>query len=255
MVSTSFKPVLDAALADYTNQVGIDLATYPLSDALRSCDSSDDVLKILEDNANKFKDYRDGNHKLLNWLSPVVHVVHTLSAVLGASIALVPFEPAKAVFAGVDVLIAAASGVSSSYDALVDLFESLANFLKRLRIYTNLPLTPEMTETTVKIMVELLSVLALATKQIKQGRFKKFAKKLLGESEIEAILRRLDRLTQEEGRMTMTQTLEVVCGLVNTVKVVLDGMQSFSDGNDSAGLMRCLDRRKIFSGRHLEGFG
>ncbi|KAH9011868.1 hypothetical protein EDB84DRAFT_1538266, partial [Lactarius hengduanensis] len=68
-----------------------------------------------------------------------------------------------------------------------------------------------MTEISVKIMVELLSVLALATKQIKQGRFKKFAKKLLGESEIEAVLRRLDRLTQEEGRMTMTQTLEVVC--------------------------------------------
>ncbi|KAH8979067.1 hypothetical protein EDB92DRAFT_1906004, partial [Lactarius akahatsu] len=88
-----------------------------------------------------------------------------------------------------------------------------------------------MMEISVKIMAELLSVLALATKQIKQGRFKKFAKKLLGESEIEAILRRLDRLTQEEGRMTMTQTLEVVCGLVNTVKVVLDGMQGFSDGN------------------------
>ncbi|KAH8989780.1 hypothetical protein EDB86DRAFT_3245115, partial [Lactarius hatsudake] len=201
MPSISFKPILDAALAEYTNQVGIDLTTYPLADTLRSCNSPDDVLKLLEDNANKFKDFRNGNRKLLNWLSPVVQVVHTLSAVLGASIALVPFEPAKAVFAGVDILIAAASGVSSSYDALVDLFECLANFLKRLRIYTDLPLTPEMTEISVKIMGELLSVLALATKQIKQGRFKKFAKKLLGESEIEAILRRLDRLTQEEGRM------------------------------------------------------
>ncbi|KAH9177947.1 hypothetical protein EDB89DRAFT_1294808 [Lactarius sanguifluus] len=230
MPSTSFKPILDAALAEYTNQVGIDLATYPLANALRSCDSPDGVLKLLEDNANKFKDYRDGNRKLLNWLNPVVHVVHTLSAVLGASITLVPFEPAKAVFAGVDVLIAAASGVSSSYDALVDLFECLANFLKRLQIYTNLPLTPPMTEISVKIMVELLAVLALATKQIKQGRFKKFAKKLLGESEIEAILRRLDRLTQEEGRMTITQTLEVVCGLVNTVKVVLDDGKLSVDG-------------------------
>ncbi|KAH9061918.1 hypothetical protein EDB87DRAFT_1560134, partial [Lactarius vividus] len=231
MPSTSFKPILDAALAEYANQVGIDLATYPLSDALRSCNSPNDVLKILEDSANKFKDFRDGNRKLLNWLSPLVQILHTLSAVLGASIALVPFEPAKAVFAGVDVLIAAASGVSSSYDALVDLFECLANFLKRLRIYTDLPLTPSTSEISVKIMVELLAVLALATKQIKQGRFKKFAKKLLGESEIEAILRRLDRLTQEEGRMTMTQTLQVVCGLVSTVKVVINGLQSFSDGD------------------------
>ncbi|KAH8982212.1 hypothetical protein EDB92DRAFT_1819947 [Lactarius akahatsu] len=171
---TPFKLVLDAALADYTNQVGIDLATYPLADSLRSCASPDDVLKLLEDSANKFKDFRDGNRKLLNWLSPLVQTVHTLSAVLGASIALVPFEPAKAVFAGVDVLIAAASGVSSSYDALVDLFECLGNFLKRLRIYTDLSLTSSMTEISVKIMVELLSVLALATKQIKQGRFSKW---------------------------------------------------------------------------------
>jgi hypothetical protein len=57
----------------------------------------------------------------------------------------------------------------------------------------------------------------------------KFAKKLLGESEIEAVLQRLDRLTQEEGRMTVAQTLEVVLGLMNTVKVVMNGKQCFSD--------------------------
>lgn len=51
----------------------------------------------------------------------------------------------------------------------------------------------------------------------------KFAKKLLGESDIEAVLHRLDRLTQEEGRMTMAQTLEVVHGLVNNVAVVMNG--------------------------------
>jgi len=35
-----------------------------------------------------------------------------------------------------------------------------------------------MMDIIVKIMVELLSVFALATRQVKQGRFKKFAKKL-----------------------------------------------------------------------------
>ncbi len=70
-------------------------------------------------------------------------------------------------------ILQAASDVSSSYDALVDLFECVGNFLKRLRIYTDLPFTPSMTEISVKIMIELLSVLALATKQIKQGRFSK----------------------------------------------------------------------------------
>jgi hypothetical protein len=52
----------------------------------------------------------------------------------------------------------------------------------------------------------------------------KFAKKLLGETEIESVLKRLDRLTQEEARMTVVQTLEVVHGLMSNVKVVMDGV-------------------------------
>jgi hypothetical protein len=50
-----------------------------------------------------------------------------------------------------------------------------------------------------------------------------FAKKLLGNSEIESILRRLDRLTMEEARMTEAQILEVVHGLMNNMKIVMDG--------------------------------
>ena len=53
----------------------------------------------------------------------------------------------------------------------------------------------------------------------------KFTKKLLGESEIEDILQRLDRLTVDEARMTGTQTLQVVHGLVTNMNLVMDGMQ------------------------------
>ena len=102
-----------------------------------------------------------------------------------------------------------------------------------------------MTDIIVKIMVELLSVLALATKQINQGRFsecaltctllvvqcatEKFAKKPMGESEIEAVLQRLDRLTQDEARITVAQTLGVVHGLVGNMKVVIEGVEYLDD--------------------------
>ena len=65
-------------------------------------------------------------------------------------------------------------GVSADFDALVDLLDSIDCFLKRLDIYTKVPPTPAMTEIILKIMVELLSTLALATKQIKQGRPSEF---------------------------------------------------------------------------------
>jgi hypothetical protein len=64
--------------------------------------------------------------------------------------------------------------VSASYDALVELFECLENFLIRLHIYTEkIPLPLVMADVLVKIIVEVLGVLSLATKQIKQGRFGK----------------------------------------------------------------------------------
>ena len=65
----------------------------------------------------------------------------------------------------------AVKDISASYDALVDLFASFENFLSRLSIYTGIPPTPALTNVLLKIMVEFLSTLALATKQVKQGRF------------------------------------------------------------------------------------
>jgi hypothetical protein len=64
----------------------------------------------------------------------------------------------------------AAKDVSASYDALVDLLESIEQFLCRLDIYTKIPPTVAMAEMVVKIMVEILSTLALVTKQVKQKR-------------------------------------------------------------------------------------
>lgn len=56
-----------------------------------------------------------------------------------------------------------------------------------------------------------------------QCTIEKFAKKLLGEREVEAVLQKLDRLTQDEARITVTQTLGVVHGLVGNVRTVMEG--------------------------------
>ncbi len=63
-----------------------------------------------------------------------------------------------------------AKGVLDSYDALVDLLELIEQLINRLDIYTKVPPTVAMTETVVKILMELLATLALATKHIKQGK-------------------------------------------------------------------------------------
>jgi hypothetical protein len=99
----------------------------------------------------------------------------------------------------------------------------------------------------IKIMTEVLAVFAVATKQIRRGRLStwhivcrpsaaeritvKFANKLLlGENDVEAILKRLDRLTKEEALATVANTLEIVHELLSNVKEVMDGAQAISLG-------------------------
>ena len=61
-------------------------------------------------------------------------------------------------------------GVSAKQDALLDIFERIENVFRRLETYTELPPTKEMADIIIKVMVEVLLVLALVTKEIKQGK-------------------------------------------------------------------------------------
>jgi hypothetical protein len=60
--------------------------------------------------------------------------------------------------------------VRASHDTLIDIFERMENFFQRIQIYTNASPSPEMIDIIVKIMVEVLSILAIATKEMKQSR-------------------------------------------------------------------------------------
>ena len=51
----------------------------------------------------------------------------------------------------------------------------------------------------------------------------KLVRKLVGEKKMEAMVQRLDRLTQDEARQTVAQILKVVHSLVENTKVVMDG--------------------------------
>ena len=63
--------------------------------------------------------------------------------------------------------------MSASYDALVQLFERIENFFKRLRVYTKTSLTTEMAEVFVNIVAEILSIISITTKEVKRKRASK----------------------------------------------------------------------------------
>ena len=67
-----------------------------------------------------------------------------------------------------------AKDVQASQDTLVDIFERIDMFFRRLEVYTEVPPTTEMMDIIIQIMVEVLSILGIATKEIKQGRLSKY---------------------------------------------------------------------------------
>ena len=58
----------------------------------------------------------------------------------------------------------------SNRDVLVKLFQRIESFFERLKIYTTVPRSVALTDELAKIWAEVLSILAIATKGIKEGR-------------------------------------------------------------------------------------
>ena len=63
-----------------------------------------------------------------------------------------------------------AKDVRASQDTLMDIFERIEMFFRRLEVYAEVPPTTEMMDTIILIMVEVLSILGVTTKEIRRGR-------------------------------------------------------------------------------------
>jgi len=176
------------------------LDAHPFAIQLEGCDDPEAVSDILRMQALAFSNVPQGEEKLMTWLDPTVHTLFSFSATLGEWVAL-PFSPAKIICTGISVLLQAVGDVATSCDKLIHLFERIQLFLERLKIYSGIPLTYELGKLLGKILAELLSVLALSTKEMTDWRIKLFFMRLLGKNDVEDALSRLDLLTKYSLRM------------------------------------------------------
>ncbi|KAI9438881.1 hypothetical protein BJY52DRAFT_1217340 [Lactarius psammicola] len=217
--SSRFQAIFHAALKSYQKQTKKDLLAHPLSSQLQSCDSTSAILAVLQDQVREFDGSRSGDGRLTRWLVPTVNVLYAFSAAVSEGVGLV-FSPGKVIFAGIGVFLLAAKDVAASKDALAELFERMEFFFKRLETYTEITPTAAMTDIITEIMVEVLTIFGIATKELRRGPAKKFLKKLAGRTDLEDALKKLDRLTQEEARMALSEVLRVTHSVRDEVKVV-----------------------------------
>ncbi|KAH8977717.1 hypothetical protein EDB92DRAFT_708792 [Lactarius akahatsu] len=228
---TSFDTIFAAALEAYKNQTKKDITSHPLATQLRSCDSPSAILSILRAQVQVFDQSQIADERLTKWLDPTVNVLYAFSAILGEGVVLVKtFPPAKAIFAGIGVLLQAVKDVRASQNALVDLFDRLEYFFIRLEKYIDVRPTTAMTDIIVKIMIEVISILGIVTKEIRQGRTMRYLKKLIGRKDVEDALQRLDKLTQEEARMAGVETLAITRGIDERMRSVDNKVDSVTHG-------------------------
>ncbi|KAF8267457.1 hypothetical protein EI94DRAFT_1701027 [Lactarius quietus] len=211
--SSNFQAIFNTAVKAYEKKTKRDLLLHPLASQLHMCNSSTSILTVLQGQVNNLDQARESDERLTKWLGPTINV----------------FSPAKVIFAGAGVLLQAAKDVMAAQEALIDIFERIENFFKRLESYTSVRPSAAMTDIIVMIMVEVLNVFAIATKEIRQGRTKKYLKKLLGKTDIEDALKRLDRLTQEEARMATAQLLTLTHGVDGKVNDIGDAIRVVHD--------------------------
>ena len=65
--------------------------------------------------------------------------------------------------------------IRAGKDTLVDMFERIEKFFRRVEVYTEAQPTSGMMDIIIQIIVEVLSILGIATEEIKQSRLSKYS--------------------------------------------------------------------------------
>ena len=84
--STSNVQLITDALVDYAKITGIDLSKNPFAVAMETANSPEAILELLQEREKAFRDYREGNRRLIKCLSPAVNVIQAFSGILGEAV-------------------------------------------------------------------------------------------------------------------------------------------------------------------------
>ena len=202
---SNFQLIFNNALKTYERRTKNNLFAHPLAAQLQACDSPSSIFAVLQEQVQELDQARSGDERWTKWIDPTVNVLFAFSATIGAGVGMVcprtcshprsaphiylegthtckrnflrnwrtPFGLYLQYF-GVGhyntYISQVAKDVRASQDTLADIFERIGMFFRRLEMYTEVPLTTEMIDITIQIMVEVLFILGVATKEINQGR-------------------------------------------------------------------------------------
>ena len=89
--SSTFQALFNAALRDYKDKTGTSLIDHPIAKQLESCESVNSITAILQEQAQRSREFRENDGKLMEALNSSVDVLcaPSISSALNAAIGLV----------------------------------------------------------------------------------------------------------------------------------------------------------------------
>ena len=87
--ASNFTSIFYTALDEYKRLTGQNLHTHPFATAFDGRNSPDTVLDVFLKQAQLFDNFHKRDNKVMKWLTPIVHVLLTLSGTLGEGVGLV----------------------------------------------------------------------------------------------------------------------------------------------------------------------
>src|SRR5258707_15616422 len=122
--SSTFQALFNAALQDYKDKTGNSLIDHPFAKQLQACSSVNSITAILHQQAQSFREFSENDGKLMKALNYSVEVLclPSITSALSEAIGFIvrpitfidtlflmsilqPFSPAKAIFAGIGILL------------------------------------------------------------------------------------------------------------------------------------------------------
>ncbi|KAA1474952.1 hypothetical protein DENSPDRAFT_883194 [Dentipellis sp. KUC8613] len=169
MAEDPFAVIWKAAIQLYEGNTGTKIADA--SHAIAGIANVNALLEIIDRDQKKFAEYRNQGERIKAALRPVLNVIGTLAGAIGEGVAL-GFPPGKAVFAVVKLLVDATGNVKAHYDAVIDIFEQMHDFLSCCKIYLHrdAKMSDDVQHKIVKIFAHVLLVIGIVIKDMKRGR-------------------------------------------------------------------------------------
>ncbi|MCJ1465605.1 hypothetical protein MMC07_004224 [Pseudocyphellaria aurata] len=199
---SEFRKIWANAFDIYKAETHRDIKDDPV---LQNLNSTEDLLAQINDQTQKFGNFRAENETLWTVLSVIMKPVELLGGLAQDTLTLTPFSPCSQVLGAVLYLVKAAKGVSSAYDCITGLLKQLKAFTDRLQEYTKATVDSKLQKTATEILATLLVIFARSENLIRQGRIKHYVTvTFLGSNEkVAAAMNHLKELVDAEEKLVI----------------------------------------------------